>query len=705
MVTALGLLLAAPIAWAGSSSADTVSCADDAEVDSMGPFGSGGHGVLLAGIAADLVFGDVASFVERADGTARLVGEVASETDPGVRFLVDVGFSGRIDAGAPNYPPLGSPKKELSTTAYVDAGGSVDPTTWHYYMQTQGHLVGLDDMAGAELFVTRMGPAFQVGPGASGKNVASGASGWLSVMVVTQPHAGPVLPQTTTGDLNVSLGEDCTFCAARADGDAFAQSGSGHAFYLPGIGSDFVFDGPAQFTEHSDGVARLSGVIVRASKPDESFLVEAEFSDRVDAGAAQYPPLGSPKIELHPTAYIENGGTVDTSSWHYYLKTEGTLTGRLAFTGALLTFDRDGPAFQVGAGASGKNVAHGASGWLDVIRKSNPDNGPSFPKSFKGDINVDVGSDCVQCVSEATPIASGTTHVLTIPGLGNDFVFSAGAGFQELPDGTARLAGVLLRASDPDAALVADVTFSDLLLPGDSSYPPQGSPKLELGSSSYVQAGGPIDPSTWRYYTATDGRLVGLGKLDGMTLDLSRKGPAFQVGRGANGKNLNQGASGWLDVATISSPTAGPTLPKAMSGDFNFDVEDCPTELIADAYGDGCPGTSDVVPRLRAFGHAQAGAPLALVLDRVPAGATSFLAIGTGRGLVPMVGPCELLAWPLVNLYFAPCHNGAPNEEQLVIQTSVPGVAGPWTLTLQAISGVPGNAMPATSNGLELRLP
>ena len=115
-----------------------------------------------------------------------------------------------------------------------------------------------------------------------------------------------------------------------------------------------------------------------------------------------------------------------------------------------------------------------------------------------------------------------------------------------------RSPGTLRSVSNPNNAFTVDVQFS-----GYSSTPPDGSPKLELLPNAYVQNGGPIDPSTWYYYTGFTGTLTGIGNYAGAVIDITRFMQAPQVGVGANGKNTHFGASGWFNVNVVSQPTAG----------------------------------------------------------------------------------------------------------------------------------------------------
>ncbi|MEQ8764609.1 MAG: hypothetical protein RL885_11825, partial [Planctomycetota bacterium] len=180
-------------------------CPDEGKTDDYGP--GGRHAWWTNCIGDDFRFDneEPRAFVENGDGTARLTGTVYDRNDSRNKWMIDVHFSGRVDPGDENYPPEGSPKLELHDNAYVDNGGPVDPETWHYYTQTEGMIIGLRDNEGCDIAVSRMGPAFQVGLGANGKNVHFGASGWLD-MVVDCPRQHPF---SCKGDFNIDLDDDC----------------------------------------------------------------------------------------------------------------------------------------------------------------------------------------------------------------------------------------------------------------------------------------------------------------------------------------------------------------------------------------------------------------------------------------------------------------------------------------------------------------
>lgn len=158
-------------------------------------------------------------------------------------------------------------------------------------------------------------------------------------------------------------------------------------------------------------------------------------------------------------------------------------------------------------------------------------------------------------------------HALWMPGLengvGNDFVFTAATGlgtFTENVDGTATLTGMVLSETHADRGWNLNV-----ILNGRTTNVLPGSPKKELRSISYSENGGPVDTADWHYYGEENGNstyignfiglLGGTGEYEGATLALTGFGANFQVGEGANGKNIDFGASGWFSWIVSAQPT------------------------------------------------------------------------------------------------------------------------------------------------------
>src|SRR6185369_13747300 len=176
------------------------------------------------------------------------------------------------------------------------------------------------------------------------------------------------------------------------------------------------------------------------------------------------------------------------------------------------------------------------------------------------------------CVGEAVPNpAYGATtggHAVWLPGIGTNFVFIPTPGsFVQLPDGTATLTGTVFSKTNLQNGFTVDVQLS-----GYRTTPPSGSPKKDLSADAYDNNGGPVDPSTWVYYTSFTGTLTGLDNYAGAVLTLTRTGPAFQVGFGANNKNINFGASAWFIWNVTRQPDNGATLTATGQGDFNIDL-------------------------------------------------------------------------------------------------------------------------------------
>ncbi|NEO39678.1 MAG: PEP-CTERM sorting domain-containing protein [Moorea sp. SIOASIH] len=156
---------------------------------------------------------------------------------------------------------------------------------------------------------------------------------------------------------------------------------SGHAFWFPQLDSGrFVFDTSGIFNEYDDGSANLYGTIVSELDDTKKWDVDIWFESITE-------PWGGPKKELPKSEYVENGGSVDTSTWRYYNmdETRATLTGVDFYDGKELNLyqrpENGKYAFQVGVGANGKNTNFGMSGWLGTTG--------SFSLT-KADINVDL---------------------------------------------------------------------------------------------------------------------------------------------------------------------------------------------------------------------------------------------------------------------------------------------------------------------------
>lgn len=370
----------------------SLRCASDAEGDEYGQF-SGDHSAWIGNLG-DFSFADNARLIERADGTALLLGTLVGQNDPCDRFELSVTLSGLVEPGDANYPPADSPKLELIDTAYANLGGPVDSTTWRYYTGVDGVLVGDCNFEGGLLSVERMGPALQIGVGANGKNVKFGTSSWIRGERLAQSVGGSQLPEEYDGDINVDLGD----CSTGGDLVRCLDKANAKSFWLEG--EHFQFSPLGTFAEYADGTAVLFGELVSDNDPTRRFCTVTHFSERVDPGDANYPPSGSPKLH-------DNVAGADPSDWYYYEVTLGSLIGKGSLEGAVARFDRDGPSFQVGVGANVMNFNNGASGWLDVDVLEQPITGVHLDDHYNADFNVDF-VDCPAGCPE--PAAAPLVH-------------------------------------------------------------------------------------------------------------------------------------------------------------------------------------------------------------------------------------------------------------------------------------------------------
>ena len=194
---------------------------------------------------------------------------------------------------------------------------------------------------------------------------------------------------------------------------------------------------------------------------------------------------------------------------------------------------------------------------------------------FKVD-NVDIHcvTDCddapkkLCAESTATNCGTGQLYGMWIPNIDPDesertYEFSNGM-VEKFDDGTAVLTAIA--KLDNGNGYSVNVTFS-----GRTTVPPEGSPKNNLGCIQDP------DTSEWIYFEETHGVLTGLAQTiyEGAVIELDRRGPAFQVGVGANQQENVKGASGWFNWWLEKQPTTGKYLNWDGNGDFNFNLVDC----------------------------------------------------------------------------------------------------------------------------------
>ena len=83
-----------------------------------------------------------------------------------------------------------------------------------------------------------------------------------------------------------------------------------------------------------------------------------------------------------------------------------------------------------------------------------------------------------------------------------------------------------------------------------------------------------MDSELWHHYRKSSGILIGVDELAGAVVDLDSESGALQVGLGANGRNLEYGASGEFGLKLLSQPVRGSEFLPAFypGGEIHIDL-------------------------------------------------------------------------------------------------------------------------------------
>lgn len=184
---------------------------------------------------------------------------------------------------------------------------------------------------------------------------------------------------------------------------------------------------------------------------------------------------------------------------------------------------------------------------------------------------------------------------------GSDFDFTPYGLFTVYDDGSASLNGVITSQVGG-----SEYQFEVSLILDGRTGPGSMGPKKELPSGQYVENGGTVDTSTWRYWDLVSGSLTGLNTLTGLNLDLTIR-PAdnsmpLQLGEGANGKNTDLGLAMWFYLTKSSDCTSDfcGYFTKSYHGDFNLDLTPTPLPAGFLLFATGAAGIAAVRRRRKA---------------------------------------------------------------------------------------------------------
>jgi len=155
---------------------------------------------------SDFDFAPSGTLTLRDDYSGTLSGLLVSQVDPSYSMRVTIELCARSGAGS------GGPKMELPGSAYVDAGGPIDPATWSYHDLVGGTMVGEGALDGVSFSVSERpyNSVFpmQIGDGANGKNENFGLAVWFYLTAdsnCTAQVCSSFAGQTYGGDFNLDL--------------------------------------------------------------------------------------------------------------------------------------------------------------------------------------------------------------------------------------------------------------------------------------------------------------------------------------------------------------------------------------------------------------------------------------------------------------------------------------------------------------------
>jgi len=384
---------------------------------------TGGFMLAIPGVADDFVLFADGQWQERGDGSVRLSAYVQRAAAIDRDFYLELVFAGRIDPGAPNHPPIGSPVTTLLPAAYQPTG-PVDPSTYTYFTQVTGTMTGLRAFAGAQIDLAAASTA-QVGLGAANKSAALSLAADLNLTVVQMPTGNAFAP-TGPAQLRTDFADQLAMCATHVDTDPNLRSGSARlAFDLGGVTSDYIFMPSASLIEANDGTATLTGLLKSQSNYADAWQLQLQLDQRVDPGDASYPPANLPNLQLLPSSYASGGGPIDPAQWRYYTQVTGTLTGLdQNDQGQLQLTVQDG--VQIGVGAGQGNVFFSLYAEFAVTVTQQP-TGTTLPLTGAATLNASVARTCILpppmvLTGDAQTIDSVTQTTLTFTGTDLGFV-------------------------------------------------------------------------------------------------------------------------------------------------------------------------------------------------------------------------------------------------------------------------------------------
>lgn len=327
-------------------------------------------------------------------------------------------------------------------------------------------------------------------------------------------------------------------------------------FDLGSVPGKFEWRTGGQFVEGIDGRASMTAVLAEETHPGRAFELELQFRE------------------------LCGQGTFTRS----YASCSGRLVGIEEFAGLNLEVRGTGDAFDVTRREGEEPTLFRAWGEFSTRVTSQP---ADFAIECRagdtaGSMSFGLTSSSLRFAHSArgkAPARFGGEFAMQLGRWGEDYVFESGGTFVEFSDGSARLTGLVARRSSAANAFHLDVRFQGRHT-GDAL---RGSPWLGMASDVYVENGGPIHQGVWHYYSQFSGSLEGTRDLAGVNLSLNETSTPFQLGFGANGRTMTQGAYSTFEIQ--SAELADGVRPAPDRGVFSFDLRGWNEDTVQVAQG------------------------------------------------------------------------------------------------------------------------
>jgi len=517
----------------------------------------------------EFVFEHAGRLTEFEHGSATIHGQLRSTSLPGAGFRLELTLAERVDPGQPSV--LADPVLELDADAYAEHGGPVDPGSWTLFDSASGRLIGVGDHRGGEYELRLEETPAHLGEGASGRNADNGIGARLEAILRSPATTGPNLPEHVDGaTLTLSVLETLRSCVDAPLVGGLELSGWDARFFPVARGS---------FVEDAAGFGTLTQTLVEHGTADRGFELSVEFFDPVSFGNPDHPPAGSPLLHLPAPSYVVAGGAVEPAHWRYYREARGTAHGLGLYAGVEIQLETGPAAAQIGHGAHGTSLEHGAFAALTVSSFSEvvPGTLPSSPGS-QATLELLLQRPCAECTFGGcasfahTPTADTQALLpggvaLSLRGIADDLVVAGGSSWVEDPLGRVQATGLLASASQPFLRFAFELHLGGRLEPGSPENAAISLPR-ELSPGAYTEAGGPVDPSTWTLFTEVDLVLRGIGGAAGASLLLSLDSDAGAQGDGASGRSVASGFFAPLAGTLEAQPRSGAPWPTTLAGSW-----------------------------------------------------------------------------------------------------------------------------------------